>query len=382
MFSFSLLAKIALVSAERTPLKKLLQQKRKNPNGAVTVVCRRVSTNFGSSAHSLFCKQVSRDDADKEGSEDDEADSETGAADGDDRPRRASLSMILGVLPGSVASEKYSSKQLPLESKRNDLSEDEIIALRHEFFGTHVAAGTFHDIKRTSTSCYGDLEKLLKPLYEESTIDIDDPFPDLPLNEDNEDMRQHVPFASARLPARRSLSDRSNGTMSSRRDDTVSDIDEDRISTEESTLPTDVDASGYLEFGDGHNTKFRVNSKGDMYMSCENGKFKRCSKDMSLYYDMLTEEETMSSMVHSRSSGDHHDLTAIDLFRSVKDTSGDEDKLGEGETSSTERVKERQKKMDENSQFIDVLVRATELHLREAPKLQNKQHFLGEFLHK
>lgn len=362
------MAKIALISAERTPLRILLINKKKNRNGAVTVIRRRASVKLGASKHEMFqCRSADFSECDNEEDDTDGNDHDADYTNAHSS-RRISLSMILGVAPGCPPAQRYDSKTLERENSDRLLTEDEIAELRREFFCLDGPAATdFRTIPRHSIAGYRSLEVLLKPFYKEPIGDVDALFTNPPLEGDE---RAKALVVSTELDAATTAVAEATSAgyyspLGSASVQVLTDVGE---VVDGSPGPTAIDGGEFIEIeGTDQRTKFRFNKQGDVYMSDSKGKFTRCGKNMSMYYDMLTEEETMTKLSHL--TDDVHEMTGNDMFKAQQPNEDVvKSKCAPGQSVEEYLELEKRRRMKENYDFVETIARISKLQLEGAPQ--------------
>jgi hypothetical protein len=365
------LAKIALISAERTPIQILLMNKRKNQNGAVTVIRRRAQVKFGTSKHELFRSRsvTLSDNGDEEVDSYADKNNCDAYSTGPSSTRRVSLSMILGVVPGCDPPQRYDSTRLERVNSERALSEEEITELRREFFGMECPPATdFRTIPRKSIAGYRSLEVLLKPFYNEPIVDIDGSYM-APLHEEKYANEEAGAGAGDLVISTDEVTSaeeaESTGAVQSL---LAGEMQADAEGTKGSPAPTAIDGAEFMEMGGSdHKTKFRFNKQGDVYVSDSKGNFTRCAKNMSMYYDMLTEDETMTTLSHL--TDDVHEMTANDMFKARQQNEDDvKSKCSPGQTVEEYWEQEKKRRIQENHDFVETLARISEFQLEGAPK--------------
>lgn len=361
IFSFSLLAKIVLVSAERTPVTLLLKQKNSSPNKSLLVKKKATRVADCKTADALFISDrpsTPERDLTRQNS------------------RRGSLSSILGPPSPSASHRDSVSSGNPFEdtlslSRHSSFAEEELYPLdvesinrlRSELNAPRTPPAQFGELARGDSRSYGDLENLLLSRLE-----------------------SYAEF---------NYVEEFNGSYDTQESSTEYTFEQDdpfNMSSEHSEP---------LHGGQDHHhgmelliqeKKFRLNPEGELLVE-ENGEFVRASKNLSLYYDMITDKElnilqetfqsspflsrsapSSSSILQLSNSYHQHPPThgmAMDPFHQSKLTAVDilsPNRIHYTSHASNERVifednekKVKEELLEKHHEFVDTLCRITEL---------------------
>mmetsp|Transcript_16839 Transcript_16839/g.25321 ORF Transcript_16839/g.25321 Transcript_16839/m.25321 type:complete len:812 (+) Transcript_16839:154-2589(+) len=381
VFSLSLLGKIILVSAERTPINILMSQKKKNSNNALTVLQKSVYVSEIKLSNILF----SNEDIDVENDEDDDEDDEEGDSlsikSNTSKPKtqpRHRLSVILGVTPGSTPYEPYNLvNNIPISpSPEIEVeNEEDIDSFRRKFFGVRSPAKDFRSLSRMDSKSYGDLEELLRPYYG-TAAGTNTSLADESIFDDAASDLENMSFDNRGSPSG-SMSPK-NGVSGDQQKTVLNVITTDDTVSGSSPMcaaskpKSKDDKKTFLEVDGYNHSKFRVDKKGNIMVVGRDGHFSPTSKNMALYYDMITPGETADVYV-SGSKNETKKLTAVDMFPANKKVLSDvdiESKLEPGETPEQYWKRIKDDRIKENHDFVEALCRLSEV--KDAPLLSGR----------
>ena len=273
--------------------------------------------------------------------------------------RRGSLSSLLGnassgtypETPQDILSRQQSSN-LNLTSKEESESnlDDPLTKYRQELQAPRTPPAKFGELQRLDSRTYGDLETLLL-----SQIDS--------YSEYNYTEEGAASYDSSAPPSDALEMD----------DEFDAFINNNNNNTDSQSI---LNPFGFgLELSS-KDSKFRINNKGEILIE-DGGEYRRASKNLSLYYDMITDKELdklyeeyskntlpssssppSPSFYSSKQTGQpfqssKHELTAVDMLTPNRAYSFI--------SSINNEKKQKEALLEKNSEFIDTLCRITEL---------------------
>lgn len=425
LFAFSLLAKIALISGERTPVDILLSQKNSSPTKALMVSRRISKVSDCKHADSLFTLSPSNSTTNSisspvshptlipiESSSNNNTTNTNNSINSNNNnnnnninngngvnnnnnnspqyhhhnysatsspksptksaSRRGSLSSLLGNVssgtypetPQDILSRQHSlNEKITLDESNSDTN-DPVIKYRQELNPPRTPPAKFGELQRLDSRTYGDLETLLLSKIES--------------------------YAEYNYIEDGAISYDSSGQPS----DTNPLDDDDEINYSDDNDPNAlVNPSTFgLELSS-KESKFRINYKGEILIE-DNGQYRRASKNLSLYYDMITDKELeklyeqdpaplfstspknssqILSHSHTPFQSSKHELTAVDMLTP--------NRAHTFLSSIANEKKQKEELLEKNSDFIETLCRITELKCQTGestksrkPKLDHVQH--------